>query len=202
MHIKVKYLAPNLSPLHLLQQAHETLKRSQLIIARMRKQYLVRLRAIKAKTKLKVTQQTQVLLQREFQKKLIELELNYQRLIAAANRDCLQLSLSIAQQVIECELKLNHESLLSRIKQVLANMLDQRQLKIFINPSDQPALQKYLQDNFSEMNWQVIALDEIGSGNARLEMASGTLELSWQEDLNLIATKLKQKLANTLKVAA
>ena len=125
----------------------------------------------------------------------------YENSIKQANQDCLELAISIAERIIQDQVRLNKSALHKRISKSIESLLTLNNLKIFVHENDQEEIIA----SFKKLpsSTQIIADNSILPGNAIIESESGCVELNWQTQLKIMQTqlfeKIQLKLANDLK---
>ncbi len=116
--------------------------------------------------------------------------------IEQANIECLNLSLQVAREVIEEEIKTNKDAIANRIRALLTQLVSEN-AKIHVNPADQQQIESKLADVSGMV--LVSANDSISQGNARITSPSGSVELNWQHRLDIMQRQLKQELRDLIK---
>lgn len=126
---------------------------------------------------------------------ILESQKNYEEIIKGANEDCLELALSVANEVIGATINKNSSGLIKRINEALANLLSTRSINILVNPNEFEFIRGELLLNNSENEIKVFASNDVDPGNAILETISGLMEIKWQDHFD----KIKDQLLVSLK---
>lgn len=125
--------------------------------------------------------------------KFLDFESVYARTIHAAERDCVELSVALASEIIGQDLAPNTDLLLERIKRAIGSLLEQRIIRISVNPS---AVSDVTFGMHGIRGLEVVGDDLIATGNAVIDTASGRLELDWRAHLESLRQRLLNKVHN------
>jgi len=126
--------------------------------------------------------------------RLLKIEHKYQQIIRQANKDCLNLSLSVAEEIIGQKISEASDSLISRINSAIDSLQDQRTIRITVNSADFSPVQTALEAHTLSGNISLVTSEEVRRGNALLETHSGKIALEWEQHL----ANLRQKLHTAL----
>lgn len=133
---------------------------------------------------------------------LIKGHLSYQKIIQQANQDCLELALTVAEEIIATQLTAEPGWVAKRIERLLSSLLEQNGIKIKVSHTDYHQVSNELKDLALQRRIKIESCDSIEVGNAVLETVSGKIELSWQEQLSQLKEHLQsqlEKLTDTVK---
>jgi len=157
---------------------------------RVRRQAARKILSVYRKAQQKGFKRGQLKAERAACDKLMEIETAYRRIVAEANKDCLELAISIAREVSGKAIIESSNPLVSRINSAIEKLQDLRSIKITINPADFTALEDALERHALSAHITINTSTEISRGNALLETHSGKIALDWQQHLESIAARL------------
>ncbi len=115
-----------------------------------------------------------------------KLESLYAKVTKQAENDCVDLAISIAKKIVGEFVSEGKTNLKNRILAVLPRVALSRQIKIIVNPGEISELYELCSSKSSQTNILLESSSEIALGNARIESISGTIEISWQAQLEAI----------------
>lgn len=110
--------------------------------------------------------------------------------IIQTEEECLNLSIKICEQFLGKLIPTDHKALSDRIRQEISNLLDSRKVSVKVSEK----IFKEVCDNLSDQDITVLADHEIESGKAEICTPRGTVIIDWEKELNLIASKLFERL--------
>ncbi|MCX4187381.1 flagellar assembly protein FliH [Methylophaga sp. OBS4] len=106
-------------------------------------------------------------------------------------RDLVNLSITMARQLIRRELKQEPEHVIGAMRAALQVLpITDRKLKIFVHPQDLPIIQKGLSMEQDDNNWQWIEDPLLTRGGVRLETADTLVDATVEARLNSLISKL------------
>jgi flagellar biosynthesis/type III secretory pathway protein FliH len=140
------------------------------------------------KSELKIRNQKAMLAELEALKitNIKKLESLYTKVAKQAESDCVDLAISIAKKIVGELVSEGKSNLKNRILAVLPRVALSRQVKIIVNPAEISELYDLFGSRSSQTNIMLESCSEITLGNARIESISGTIEISWQSQLEAI----------------
>ncbi len=131
--------------------------------------------------------------------KLLDLDRAYTKTCRDAERDCLELSVSIASEIVAQDLAPNEDLLAARIARATSELLDKRRLTIEVRPEALQGVAEALErlsasgQSSSGSPFQMQGDPTLPIGMARLSTASGVLMLDWQRHLEVIRERLVER---------
>jgi flagellar biosynthesis/type III secretory pathway protein FliH len=121
---------------------------------------------------------------------LADLEQRYAATVRSAQRDCLELCVSIAAEIVATDLAPETEILGRRIAHELNRLIDQRRITVRVGPHDHGALSAALATRAPARAFTLEADPHLNSGDAIIETPAGSVRLVWREQLALIRERL------------
>lgn len=122
---------------------------------------------------------------------LIDQTRRYTEVVRAAERDCLELSVAIAAEIVEADLVPNTDLLARRIERALSELLDHRAPRFFVAETEV----KRLREALPTVPPEAIQSDQsLAPGDAILETPAGSIRLVWREHLERIRERLFTRL--------
>ena len=115
-----------------------------------------------------------------------KLESLYAKVTKQAETDCVDLAISIAKKIVGDLVSEGKTNLKNRILAVLPRVALSRQIKVIVNPGEISELYDLCSNKSNQTNIMLESSSEITLGNARIESISGTIEISWQAQLEAI----------------
>ncbi len=125
---------------------------------------------------------------------LLDRHLSYQKVIQQANRECLDLALTIAEEIIATQINSNSGLVAIRITKLLESLLDKNGIKIKVNCADYQEVNKTLHDLELQRQIKIEGVKCIEIGNAIIETVSGKIELDWRKHLEQLKQQLQSRL--------
>ncbi len=135
---------------------------------------------------------------RDLLEALLEHDAKLQRELSNAQLDCLNLAVRVSEEVIGEEIRGNKHSVLQRVQRALTSLVEQRALRLVVSHDDQDAVRSQLA---AELSIPVTTADDLSPGDARVETASGSIELRWREHLSTIYQHLRSRLLKHLNLS-
>jgi flagellar assembly protein FliH len=106
-------------------------------------------------------------------------------------RDLVNLSITMARQLIRRELKQEPEHVIGAMRAALQALpITDRKLKIFVHPQDLPIVQKGLSMEQDDNHWQWIEDPLLTRGGVRIETADTLVDATVEARLNSLISKL------------
>lgn len=155
-----------------------------------RARWAKKLRQLRARIKNQALRDSQRLAKAQAQANFLVMQRSYNDTVKAANQDCLALALSVAEEIVGDTIVTNQASLVKRIRNALASLLDLRNIKVLVHKDFVKVVQRELKKEFPETPISVEVNSELQVGNALVETVSGSIELNWKDHFNLIRDKL------------
>ncbi|MEH6942177.1 flagellar assembly protein FliH [Bacillus sp. JJ722] len=136
----------------------------------------------------------------EHAKNIVELSKNdYKNYLQSSEKTILELSVQIAEKIIDTELKTSKDVILSIVKKVIKEAREYREVRLMIHPNNYEniLLQKEeLQGIFpKETDFYIFPDDEIDETSCIIESSNGRIDASIDSQLN----EVKQKLLEILE---
>jgi len=121
---------------------------------------------------------------------MADLERRYAATVRSAQRDCLELCVSIAAEIVATDLAPETEILGRRIAHELTRLIDQRTITIRVGPHDHDALCAALTARSPGRPFTLESDPQLGVGDAIIETPAGSVRLVWREHLAVIRERL------------
>lgn len=125
---------------------------------------------------------------------LTDLEHRYATTVRDAQRDCLELSVAIAAEIIAADLAPESDILGRRIAIELEQLLDRRPVSIRVGPHDTTAVLAALEQRAPGRTIKIEPDPSLAAGDAIIETPAGSLRLVWREQLATIRERLMSRL--------
>ncbi|MFM1848538.1 MAG: Flagellar assembly protein FliH [Pseudomonadota bacterium] len=122
----------------------------------------------------------------------------YSDTVHAAHRDCLEIAVAIAAEIVEADLVPNHLLLTRRIDRALRKLTRDRIVRILTAPAETDALRRYLELSLEGWSIEIAADSSIDLGDAALETPAGRIHFDWREQLATIRNHYLRELAPPL----
>lgn len=111
-----------------------------------------------------------------------------------SKRECLELAVSVAKEVIGQELTLQPDALIARIERAFQELDTSSGTYLFLNSDELRRLSPDSQIKLKAICPKITADDSLEQGNAILQASSGQVELNWGAHLERIAQTLRHHL--------
>jgi flagellar biosynthesis/type III secretory pathway protein FliH len=153
--------------------------------------------AVKLKTtRNSIKKRANVNLQKQIQKLQVEnlksIEIKYKQVAEQAEQDCFELAISLAKKIIGESIENCRSNLKDRIKSILPRLSLSRKIKIAAHPTEIPSIHELCHLNSPQLAIDLVADSKISLGNARIESASGAVEVSWEAHFESLVDLLKR----------
>jgi flagellar assembly protein FliH len=125
----------------------------------------------------------------------------YQKIV---DSEIIKLSLSIAQRVINREVRLDNQIVLSQVKEAVKKILGMESIIIHINPDDFDTVKDFkselqnIYDSIKEINIQ--SNEKIERGSCRLESDLGNVDARFSTQIKIIEDALFEKLSENYEI--
>ena len=124
-------------------------------------------------------------------KKLEEIDKVKNSLISNARVECLDLAISIAEEILNTQLDINIEAYQARLEKCLDTLSITKDLVVNVNPDKTAAASEIIKDKYG---FKVQSDDSIKPGDIEVNLGSGKISFSWEEHLDLISNHLYEGL--------
>ncbi len=111
---------------------------------------------------------------------IIERITHYSEIVHSARKDCLDLSVAIAAEIMEADLVPNTALLAQRIERAMSDLLDRRTPRIRVAPAEVEMLRISLRVSPPTA---IVPDSSLGAGDAIIETTAGQIRLVWREHL-------------------
>jgi len=175
----------------------ETQERERL--AEQRKRLAARLRARRKRSKVAAQSTHELRLKEVCQFYRTESEALLNEVLSKGREQLLQLSLKIAQSILQEEFAGSSGSLAAKLRRHL-NQLPEAPRQIICSPSDYPALSSALDDLLPE--GRLVHSPSQEYGQALIRTAGGSIEVSWQKEFDAIELRLREELLGAAPTAS
>lgn len=118
---------------------------------------------------------------------VIERMTRYSEIVRAARKDCLDLSVAIAAEIMEVDLVPNTDLLAQRIERAIKELLESRTPCIHVAPADVETLSLSLR---AAPSTAIVPDPSLTMGDAIIETTAGQVRLVWREHLEHIRERL------------
>ncbi len=119
----------------------------------------------------------------------------YEQSLVKANKDCLELAIKIAAEILQIETISNTDSLAGKIKIGIDKLLNVENLCIKVNQTHIEEM-KVIFSNYPK-KITITAEGSLEAGNAIIETENGQINLNWKTQLELIHQALLSKINTT-----
>ena len=126
----------------------------------------------------------------EFGRTLDAVEALFRKTVLAAEKDILDLVVTIAESVIGSELKVQSETLAKRISREIATLSKRSEIRILVHPHDLEVTREQLNVLIPGLEIKLSTASEIERGDAVILTPAGTLTLSVTKHLDGIRKEL------------
>jgi len=123
---------------------------------------------------------------------LLRLDERYEAVVLGAERDCLELALTIAAEIIGHDLAPSTHLLADRVRLAILNLNARRVSAVRVHPAAVAPLTTLLGQHHPCLN--VVADPLIDIGNAVIDTGAGVVELQWQRTLEQLGHRLREEL--------
>lgn len=123
---------------------------------------------------------------------IASLELKYREVSEKAEQDSFELAISLAKKIVGESISQGNSNLKERIKSVLPRLSLSRRIKIAAHPAELPSLHELCTSKTPQIGIDLEADSRITRGNARIESASGSVEVSWESHFDSLVDLLKR----------
>lgn len=130
----------------------------------------------------------------------LEAERQLQRAIANAHRDCLEVALTVAKEVVGELLATDAERIAARVKRGLERLSQGRVLSIEVLSGGESALQAALENMGAPI--PVHPTTDLAPGVVRLRTVHGPVEMPWEEEFAEMANRLRSVLEARIAAVA
>ena len=117
--------------------------------------------------------------------------------IRRAKEESLELAISLAERILRRELSQSAESLAREITSTIESLLDCTRIQIFVNPQDYVEVSLFLKGVFGLPLFTLDQDDLVELGDCRIETSSGSIEICWRRDLQLLADEVRGEFERT-----
>ena len=128
---------------------------------------------------------------------LLHLDQRYEDVVLAAERDCLELALTIAAEIIGHDLAPSTDLLADRVRLAILNLNARRLTAVRVHPAAVGPLTTLLGQHHPSLN--VVADPLIDIGNAVIDTGAGIVELQWQRTLEHLGHRLREELTRSAR---
>lgn len=111
---------------------------------------------------------------------LLQTEKRYAQAIKDAEQDSLQVAIILAKSIIGEAVESKTSNLGSRLKPLLKRLPSNRTIRIAVHEDEVASLHEYLTKHSPEYSINLLTDSRVSLGNARIETAGGTIEVSWK----------------------
>ena len=130
----------------------------------------------------------------------IEAEMQFNRVVANAHRDCLEVALTVAREVVAELLANDVERVAARVQRGLERLSHGRVLSVEVQSGAEQKLQPFLERFGHPL--PVKGATDLTAGVVRLITAHGPVELPWEEEFAEIASRLRSVLETRIAAAS
>lgn len=162
------------------------------LLTRVRSTAAARIRRLLDKTRRRALIETRANLASEVARQLAQAETIYQNALVQAQADCLKIIGEISRDIIRTELQTNPAAIQNRVESLCATLRLEGGIKIFCNPLHELTLR----DNLLIGAATVKSNPELPPGDIVIESAAGSMIFSWEEHLEVILNRMKNKLSS------
>ena len=120
----------------------------------------------------------------------IDAQSNYRKTLDKAKRECLDLAIQIAEQIVQSEIQCNRSSLRQKISRIISQIVDSRALMVIVSHEDRMHLEDNLATDFPTRGLRVLESNAIETGNAIIRSVAGEIEINWKHHLKLLKEAL------------
>ncbi len=114
----------------------------------------------------------------------------YKKAIENANKDCLNLSINIAKEIIQKEVKSDKDILLFKIQTELRKIRDKNNYKIICNKDCEEEIKDRIK------NIEIITDEFIPQSIVYLSSSAGSIEINIENEFDFLSNKLREDLKN------
>jgi flagellar biosynthesis/type III secretory pathway protein FliH len=178
-------------PLHTLRESLKNLRESDRAALKTRRRALAcRIAELKSRLKESAYLKGQAQAKAELAVQLCDNARQFKRLIKDAKRECLQLTLRIAEQVTGAAFVGQPNVLANKIGAALRQMGAKSGITLRVNPTQLSELDTIFKDREDHHLCELKASEEVEAGNVTIETGFGKVELRWKEQLQGVAARL------------
>ena len=125
------------------------------------------------------------------QSKLKEIDKTKEELIAEARVECLDLAISIAEEILGTELNTNTDAYKARLEKCLDTLSINKDSVVSVNPMNTEAATKAIKNN---QKFTINYDKSIEPGDIEVDLGTGKVNFSWEEHLELLSNNLHKDL--------
>ena len=133
----------------------------------------------------------------QLQKTISEIAIQTETIIEQHEQEILRLILAIARKVIEIEVAMNPDIILTTLRRSLEYLSEKEEIKIVVNPHDWSIVRENLQKLALTVelpqNIEVIANEAIESGGCRIDFKAGSIDADIETQFAEIKRKLMKQ---------
>jgi flagellar biosynthesis/type III secretory pathway protein FliH len=131
--------------------------------------------------------------------KILELNEKYKRNLRQANRDCLEIALGIAKQIIGDEISEKSGLLAKRIEQAIEGLALRSKITVAINSKDSAREAYSLEALKQKYLFDCIVKETIIEGAFVIKSSEGSVTIDWRDHFDSIEQALRTTLAHLVK---
>ncbi|NDC36772.1 MAG: hypothetical protein EBZ48_01835 [Proteobacteria bacterium] len=122
----------------------------------------------------------------------LEVERRYQEVVSHAHRDCLEVALTVAREIVGDLLASDTDKIAARVSRGLERLSHGRVLSLEVSEGCEGAIRTALERRGHVL--PIKGVGEIPTGVIRIVTAHGPVELPWEEEFDEIANQLRSVL--------
>ena len=119
-------------------------------------------------------------------RRLFDYQVKFSNALNTVKRECLDLAIRIAEEIVESELICNRSSLSHKIEKVISQISQSRAPVIIVSGEDKRIIEEALTCDFCSQKPRIVESNALQRGNAIIRSAAGDIEINWKHHLSLI----------------